>query len=70
LTGPRQSGKTALCKNIFPNYYHIDLDDVSLRSQIANSPKEFLKQYSSGLVIDEVQAYAFSRLYFQGENQS
>jgi predicted AAA+ superfamily ATPase len=46
-----------LCKNIFPNYYHIDLDDVSLRSQIANSPKDFLKQYSSGLVIDEVQVY-------------
>lgn len=57
LTGPRQSGKTTLCKNIFPNYHHIDLDDVSLRSQIANSPKDFLKQYSSGLVIDEAQVY-------------
>lgn len=57
ITGPRQSGKTTLCKNIFPNYHYIDLDDVSLRSYIADSPKEFLRQYSSGLIIDEAQVY-------------
>ncbi|MDR1289856.1 MAG: ATP-binding protein [Planctomycetaceae bacterium] len=57
VTGPRQSGKTTLCKNIFPNYHYIDLDDVNLRSHIAESPKEFLRQYSSGLIIDEAQVY-------------
>jgi predicted AAA+ superfamily ATPase len=57
LTGPRQSGKTTLCKSIFPNYHYVDLDDISLRSHIADSPKEFLKQYHSGLIIDEVQIY-------------
>jgi predicted AAA+ superfamily ATPase len=57
LTGPRQSGKTTLCKNIFSNYHYVDLDDVSLRSHIADSPKSFLKQYCSGLIIDETQVY-------------
>jgi predicted AAA+ superfamily ATPase len=57
LTGPRQSGKTTLCKTLFPDYHHIDLDDVSLRSHIADSPKAFLKQYCLGIVIDEAQVY-------------
>ncbi|MDR1485729.1 MAG: ATP-binding protein [Planctomycetaceae bacterium] len=57
LTGPRQSGKTTLCKNIFPNYNYVDLDDISLRLHIADSPKEFLRQYYLGLIIDEAQVY-------------
>ncbi len=57
LTGPRQSGKTTLCKYLFPKYHYVDLDDISTRNFIATSPKEFLKQYAKGLIIDEAQTY-------------
>lgn len=57
LTGPRQSGKTTLCKHVFKNYHYIDIDDVAVREQIMSSPKSFLKQYAKGIIIDEVQQY-------------
>lgn len=57
LTGPRQSGKTTLCRYLFPKYHYVDLDDLDSRSFIVASPKEFLLQYASGLIIDEVQNY-------------
>lgn len=55
VTGPRQSGKTTLCKQIFREYQYVNLEDVSLREQIMTSPKAFLKQFKNGLIIDEVQ---------------
>lgn len=55
ITGPRQSGKTTLCKKIFNDYQYINLEDISIREQIMLSPKAFLKQYKNGLIIDEVQ---------------
>jgi len=57
LTGPRQSGKTTLCKRVFKNYHYIDIDDIAVREQIMTSPKSFLKQYATGIIIDEVQQY-------------
>lgn len=57
LTGPRQSGKTTLCKYMFPQYHYVDLDDISTRTFIAISPKEFLQQHVTGLIIDEAQNY-------------
>lgn len=55
ITGPRQSGKTTLCKKCFPNYMYVNLEDISLREQIKLNPKAFLTQYQTGLIIDEVQ---------------
>ena len=31
VTGPRQSGKTTLCKNVFANYHYVNLEDAGLR---------------------------------------
>ena len=28
VTGPRQSGKTTLCKQMFPNYHYVNLEDI------------------------------------------
>lgn len=53
LTGPRQSGKTTLCKVLFSDYNYINLEDIQLREIIAESPKSFLKENSNGLIIDE-----------------
>jgi predicted AAA+ superfamily ATPase len=57
VTGPRQSGKTTLCKNLFAGYHYVDIDKASVREQIADSPENFLKQYAKGIIIDEVQQY-------------
>lgn len=55
VTGPRQSGKTTLCKKIFNNYHYANLEDIALREQILMSPKAFLSQHTQGILLDEVQ---------------
>lgn len=54
ITGPRQAGKTTLCKKLLPEYAYINLEDIALREQVALDPKAFLEAYPQGLVIDEV----------------
>ncbi|MDO9399443.1 MAG: ATP-binding protein [bacterium] len=55
LIGPRQSGKTTLIKNLFPNKPYVNLEDVETREFALNDPKGFLSQYDNGLIIDEAQ---------------
>lgn len=55
LTGPRQSGKTTLVWNIFPNLPYINLEDLEARGFAERDPKGFLENYTDGVVIDEVQ---------------
>ena len=31
LTGPRQSGKTTLCKELFPSYRYVNMEDAGTR---------------------------------------
>ena len=58
VTGPRQSGKTTLCKHHFSEYAYFNMEDVRVREQIAVSPKHFLEQYApKGIIIDEAQQY-------------
>ncbi len=65
VTGPRQSGKTTLCKNVFKGYHYVNLEDLTLREQIAVSPKTFLAQYAQGVIIDEAQQYPDLFSYIQ-----
>lgn len=53
ITGPRQSGKTTLCKIVFEKYKYVNLEDLQVRELIAASPKSFLIENSQGLIIDE-----------------
>jgi predicted AAA+ superfamily ATPase len=53
ITGPRQSGKTTLCKALFYNYKYVNLEDIQVRELIASSPKSYLAENSKGLIIDE-----------------
>ena len=55
ITGPRQSGKTTLCKMVFPDYDYINLEDETTVSELELNKKEFLVNHRKGLVIDEVQ---------------
>lgn len=53
ITGPRQSGKTTLCKVMFSDFAYVNLEDLSLREQILIDPKHFLDSHPEGIVIDE-----------------
>ncbi|HBZ33651.1 MAG TPA: AAA family ATPase [Bacteroidales bacterium] len=55
ITGPRQSGKTTLCKIAFPNYSYVNLEHIPTRSEVAKDPAAFLDLHRNGVVIDEAQ---------------
>jgi predicted AAA+ superfamily ATPase len=58
VTGPRQSGKTTLCKHYFSDYAYFNLEEVSVREEIAVAPRQFLEKYApKGIIIDEAQHY-------------
>lgn len=54
ITGPRQSGKTTLVKQVFKNYFYTNLEDPEIRLMAKNDPKTFLFQAET-MIIDEVQ---------------
>lgn len=55
LLGPRQSGKTTLVKDAFPNKPYINLESPDLQAIARADPRGFLKQYSNGAILDEIQ---------------
>lgn len=65
LTGPRQSGKTTLCRKIFGDLPYVNLEDESVRSEIEYDPKRFLAKYPGGVIIDEAQRFGKIFSYLQ-----
>ena len=55
ICGPRQSGKTTLCRKEFPELPYVNLEDLSIRQFAIEDPKGFLSQFPQGVIIDEVQ---------------
>jgi predicted AAA+ superfamily ATPase len=55
LTGPRQSGKTTLLKELFPDYQYLSLENPDLRAFAENDPNGFFEKYSKYCIFDEVQ---------------
>ncbi len=55
LTGPRQSGKSTLCRGVFPKLPYVNLEAPDVRAFAREDPRAFLSQYPSGAVFDEVQ---------------
>ncbi|MDP2423194.1 MAG: ATP-binding protein [Bacteroidales bacterium] len=55
LTGPRQSGKTTLLKQTFPDYRYVNLEDPEMRAWALEQPKDFLQVNSWPVIIDEAQ---------------
>ena len=66
LTGPRQSGKTTLCRALFPEHPYVTLEAPDTRAFAAGDPRAFLAQYKEGAVIDEVQRLPELLSYLQG----
>lgn len=55
VTGPRQSGKSTLCRHLFPDYNYTNLEDISLRTDAMRNPTGFLDSLGENAIIDEVQ---------------
>lgn len=55
ITGPRQSGKSTLLKNSFPDYRYVSLEDPDMRLFATDDPRGFLATYPDKTIIDEVQ---------------
>ncbi len=66
LTGPRQSGKTTLCRAVFPDHPYISLEATDVRSFATDDPRAFLAQFRQGAIIDEVQRAPDLPSYLQG----
>lgn len=55
VTGPRQSGKTTLCRAAFPELAYFNLERPDSREFATDDPLDFLKGCQAGAVIDEIQ---------------
>ncbi|HEY5123311.1 MAG TPA: ATP-binding protein, partial [Ignavibacteria bacterium] len=55
ITGPRQSGKTTLARNVFPKYRYISLENPDNLDFALSDPKGFLNTYGQKIIIDEAQ---------------
>lgn len=55
LTGPRQSGKTTLLRNSFPDYTYFNLERIDYRQMILDDPMGFLQAQGSKVIFDEAQ---------------
>jgi predicted AAA+ superfamily ATPase len=56
LTGPRQSGKTTLLKELFgKTHQYLNLEDPQTRLLARKDPRGFLLQFAKPVILDEVQ---------------
>lgn len=67
LTGPRQSGKTTLCRKLFTDLPYTNLEDLSTLNELQNDPKAFIAKFPNGVIIDEAQNYPQIFSYLQVE---
>lgn len=66
ITGPRQSGKTTLVKQLFPDKPYVLLENPDVRQRAEDDPLSFLDKYPNGAILDEVQNTPFLFSYLQG----
>ncbi len=55
LSGPRQSGKTTLCRSTFPDLPYVNLEAPDERESASQDPRGFLSRYPDGAILDEIQ---------------
>ena len=55
VTGPRQSGKTTLCKATFPDKPYVNLEIPDVRQYAIDDPRSFLADHADGAILDEIQ---------------
>jgi uncharacterized protein len=65
VLGPRQSGKTTLVRNCFPNKPYVNLEEVDVQEMAQMDPRGFLEKYPNGAVLDEIQRASKLLSYIQ-----
>ena len=55
VTGPRQSGKTTILKEMFPDYAYFNLENPETLLKIESDPASFIREHQHKVIIDEVQ---------------
>lgn len=55
VTGPRQSGKTTLCRSVFSDHGYVNLEPLDQREFAREDPRGLLAEYPDGLLLDEIQ---------------
>jgi uncharacterized protein len=66
LTGPRQSGKTTLAREVFAAKPYFSFEDLETRQRALLDPRRFFAQLGDGAVLDEVQRCPELLSYLQG----
>jgi predicted AAA+ superfamily ATPase len=54
VTGPRQSGKTTLCRAVFPDKPYVSLEAPDVQDFARRDPRRFLAERRDGAILDEV----------------
>ena len=67
VTGPRQAGKTTLCRATFPDKPYVSLESLDFREFAESDPRGFLMEYRQGAVLDEIQQAPGLVSYLQAE---
>jgi len=67
VTGPRQSGKTTLCRAVFPDKSYVSLEAPDIREYARTDPRGFLGDHRAGAILDEIQRVPELLSYLQGE---
>lgn len=66
VTGPRQSGKTTLCRQAFPRKAYVNLENPDTRRLATEDPRGFLAGIPDGAILDEIQRAPQLASYLQG----
>jgi predicted AAA+ superfamily ATPase len=67
VVGPRQSGKTTLCRKAFPEKPYVTLESADTRDYARSDPRGLLAEYRDGAIFDEIQNAPELTSYLQGD---
>lgn len=65
VLGPRQSGKTTLVRETFPEKPYVNMESLHVRELATSDPVAFLEQYPEGAIFDEIQEVPTLLSYIQ-----
>jgi hypothetical protein len=66
VTGPRQSGKTTLVRQVFKDARYVSLENPQEQEFALTDPRGFLAQFTDRVILDEVQRAPKLFSYIQG----